>query len=951
MLHKHLKIRACSLILTACIVINTLPFMISAQKDEPQNTDKVVAEDTIATLSDGFSFGEYLNSVSAEAGKETVVLNAENATNTKFSDIEGKNAFSFQKNGDKLTFNFQINKSGLFKLSAMYLPLKGTGNNIQFSVAVDGKIPYDELNSVELSRFWTNATEIKSNKLGNEYQPTQIEKTLWCSQYFYDNNGLYEEPFSVFLEAGNHTLTLTADGEPFVIESVTLSPTTDIADYTTVSKEYSQKGYKEYNGKEISLEGEKADYKTEKSIALKSDSTNATLSPVDPYVSKINYIGGDGWSKSGQTIYWEFEAPESGLYKIGLRYLQSYTLSGYSYRRLMIDGEVPFKEANCLPFEYDDNWVYKYLGTEDKPYLFYFEKGMHTLSLSVTMGPLSDVNRKLQDVVSELGKDYRSIVKITGETPDVNRDYDLFGQISGLTESFNTISDTLIELVKEMQEITGSDGGSDIVVLQNMQSVIVEMLEHPFQAQDYKDSYYSNYCSIGSVLYSMRNLSLGLDCIQLGAPDKEYSEEKISFAENMSFSLRRFFYSFVADYSSVSESDSKDAITIWLYWGRDQTQIFEKLVQESFIPEYNIPVNIKIVNSSLIMAMLSDNAPDLSLKLGRTEPVNLALRGALYDLKNFKDFSEVTQRFTPTATIPYTFRGGCYALPDTQDFNVMFYRTDVFSEYGLTPPKTWSEFFECVSVLSRNNMQIGLPVPTNDTAGLYTTLLLQNDGSLYTENQKATKLTSQESIKAFELTTRMFIDYGLPVSYDFYNRFRSGEMPLGIAGYSMCTQLAVTAPEIDGKWAISVIPGTETENGINNLTATGGTGNVILKASKNKENAWTFLKWWTSAETQASFSNETEAVLGEVARVTTANTEALSLLPWERDNLSVILKQRESIVDFPEVPGGYYVNRSINMAFWNVYNKHEDVKDTVVAWGNIADREIERKLKDYNLFD
>ena len=567
------------------------------------------------------------------------------------------------------------------------------------------------------------------------------------------------------------------------------------------------------------------------------------------------------------------------------------------------------------------------------------------------MGSLSRVNRRLQNVVSELGRNYRSIVKITGETPDVNRDYDLFGQILGLTENFENLSKELEELIKDMQTITGSKGGSDIVVMQNMRSVLVEMLAHPFQAQDYKDSFYSNYCSIGSVLYSMRKLSLAIDCIQLGNPEADFSEAKSSFLDNITFKLKRFLYSFVADYSAVSESNSSEALTIWLYWGRDQTQIFEKLVQESFVPEYNIPVNIKIVNSSLIMAMLSENPPDLSLQLGVTQPVNLALRGALYDLKQFDDFEEITKRFTETAMVPYTFRGGCYALPDTQSFNVLFYRTDVLEESGLTPPKTWEEFFNCVSVLSRNNMQIGLPVPTNDTAGLYTTLLLQNNGTLYTEDQKATKLSSPESIKAFELTTRMFIDYGLPVSYDFYNRFRSGEMPLGINTYTMCTQLAVTAPEINGKWAIAEIPGFETENGINSLTAASGTGNVILKDTKNPENAWTFLKWWTSAAVQAEYSNEVESVLGEVARVPSANTEALSLMPWKKEHLSVIMKQRESIVDFPQVPGGYYVNRSINMAFWNVYNKHEDVKDTVVSWGNIADREIERKLSDYNLFD
>lgn len=948
MINKYFRKMFLAFCLSTVCLLSSLPTV--AFTETPQKkAEKEVSEVEIVTGDN--SFENYISSNSFETTNETIVLMAENTENLEISETEGKKAVVLDKSGEKAEFPFEVKRGGLFNLSAEFIPLAGAGNKIGISVFIDGKLPYDELGNIELPRLWTNAHEIKQNSLGNEYQPTQIEKRIWMNHRFYDTNGLYQEQFSVNLERGVHTITIVSSDEPFALASVTLKGAKKIPAYEDLKIDYSKNGLKNYTGEEITIEGEKADYKTEKSIALKSDSTNAYLSPVDPYVSKINYIGGDGWSKNGDTVYWEIDVPRTGLYKIGLRYLQSFTLNGYSYRRLTIDGEVPFKEAEALPFKYGDNWVYKYFGADDNtPYFFYLEEGKHTLALSVTMGPLSGVNRRLQNVVSKLGKDYRSIVKITGETPDVNRDYDLFGQISGLSESFEKLSEELKQLIEEMQNITGSRGGSDIVVLQNMRSTIIKMLEHPFQAQDYKDSFYSNYCSIGSVLYSMRNLSLAIDCIQIGNPETVFSEDKTSFSENIRFSVKRFFYSFVADYSSVSESDSKEALTIWLYWGRDQTQIFEKLVQESFITKFDIPVNIKIVNSSLIMAMLSDNAPDLSLKLGRTEPVNLALRGALYDLKQFDDFEEISKRFTETATVPYTFRGGCYALPDTQDFNVLFYRTDVLEEYGLTPPNTWEEFFNCVSVLSRNNMQIGLPVPSNDSAGLYTTLLLQNNGTLYTEDQKTTKLASAESIKAFELTTRMFIDYGLPVSFDFYNRFRSGEMPLGIASYAMCTQLAVTAPEISGKWAIAEIPGLETEDGINNLTATGGTGNVILKNTKSPENAWTFLKWWTSAEIQSEYSNEVEAVLGEVARSTSANKEALSLMPWKKEHLSVIMKQRENVIDLPEVPGGYYVNRSINMAFWNVYNKHEDVKDTVVSWGNIADREIERKLKDYNLF-
>ena len=38
---------------------------------------------------------------------------------------------------------------------------------------------------------------------------------------------------------------------------------------------------------------------------------------------------------------------------------------------------------------------------------------------------------------------------------------------------------------------------------------------------------------------------------------------------------------------------------------------------------------------------------------------------------------------------PYIYEGGVYAVPETQNFDMLFYRTDVFAELGLTPPETW----------------------------------------------------------------------------------------------------------------------------------------------------------------------------------------------------------------------------------------------------------------------
>ena len=48
-----------------------------------------------------------------------------------------------------------------------------------------------------------------------------------------------------------------------------------------------------------------------------------------------------------------------------------------------------------------------------------------------------------------------------------------------------------------------------------------------------------------------------------------------------------------------------------------------------------------------------------------------------------------------------------------------------------------------------------------------------------------------------------------------------------------------------------------------------------------------------------------------------------------------------------EIPGGYYVSRAIDQAFWNVLSMNENPKDMMRKWGEIADVEITTKINQY----
>jgi ABC-type glycerol-3-phosphate transport system substrate-binding protein len=202
----------------------------------------------------------------------------------------------------------------------------------------------------------------------------------------------------------------------------------------------------------------------------------------------------------------------------------------------------------------------------------------------------------------------------------------------------------------------------------------------------------------------------------------------------------------------------------------------------------------------------------------------------------------------------------------------------------------------------------------------------------------------------------MYTKYKIPTEASFYNRFRLGSIPLGIMQYTQYTTLAEAAPEIAGRWGIATIPGVERVNEetgetyIDQTISGSGTGCSILATTDEDklDLAWTFIEWWTQAETQSRYNTNVESLIGTISRITTANLEAFENMSWERGDLEILLKQRNWIQEVPEVPGSYYVTRSVDQAFWNVVNGDSTPKDALTKWALESNNEIERKIAEYS---
>lgn len=891
--------------------------------------------------------------------KATEVIELDSKSLVSTAEIQENGTGYKITKGNSLKFSFDIPQNGAYNIALSFSPLDEITENYEISLKIDEKSPFPACEELILRALWEDEGEIRTLTNGDQVNSLQKHKSGFCLQRLTDNEGIELYPYEFMLSEGKHTVSVEALGKDFLLEKVVLLPPETVKTYSEISKDYSN--YKKYDGKQIVIEAEKALYKNAYSLSSKSDEGTADISPSSAVNAVINHIGGTTWNAPGSEISWRVNVPKDGLYKLGIAFKQSYVTEGEVYRWLKIDGKTPFAEASNISFPYSTKWQFKEF-SDDKTgdYLIYLTKGEHTLSLAVTLSDIAEVFGRLQKIVSPLGDLYLDIVMITGETPDANRDYELHKQIPDfekiLDEAYSNIDDLMADIDTSLK-VNGELGGA----LKNMSRIIKEMTDNIYDAHLQVTSFYSAQQTLSAWLYDIKNMALSVDQIILSAPDKEFDTPKAGFFKKFKFFLMRYADSYMDNSSSLSSSDDKSLpnIKIWVNWGRDQVKVLNSLIQDSFTPQNNVNVTVEQVNATLVQGVISGNSPDLYLHMARTEPVNLAMRGVLYDLKKFDDYDKVLkENFYEGAEIPYVYKNGTYALPDTQNFFVMFYRKDILEKMNLEVPVTWDDFLAVTGILQRNKMNTYLPYTklgaaftVNIGAGgltIFPTMLMQRGASVYNKELNATNLASSQSIDAFKFWTEFYTEYSLDQDANFYQKFRVGTMPLGIASYTQYLTIKLGAPEIQGKWGIAPIPGIRKEDGtVDNTCSGSGTGVSIMKSSKNKDAAWKFVKWWVSADTQYRYSAEVEAIIGETGRTSSANYEAVSRLAWDDEALEVILSQWKNVKEIPEVPGSYYVSRSIDQAFWATKNGKKSAKEAIMDWSQTSDKEIARKIKEY----
>lgn len=870
--------------------------------------------------------------------------------------LEGRDALIAQEE-ESISYTFVCQEAGLYQLGVAYYPVEARGLNIEFSVTLDGVLPFSEAQYNTLYRIWVDDTAPgeKVDAAGNHIIPGQHEEPTWQNVWVADHTGAYADAYAFYLTEGEHTLTMTARREVLAVAEVWFENPEAAPAYEAVKADYDAQGYAAAQAEIITIEAEQAARKSDSVLYGRTDRSSPLTTPYSSRYTMLNTIGGGSWGVQGQWIEWDFVVPADGLYRLAFRGRQDLLSGSFTTRKVYIDGELPFAELADVRVNYDQDWQNIVM-----PYDVYLTAGEHTLRMEATIGGLTELVTLADEAVYQLNAAYRRIVMMTGTTPDTYRDYALEVNIPEVFVIFEEQAEVLRRCDELLLEMTGERGSMN-GILQTLSLQLEEFCEKPEQVQKRLSTFKDNVGSLGSWLVQIKQLPLEIDKIYVMPADYDTDDlprAEAGFLRQMQHEVALFYSSFVVDYSVIGTLETdKDTPTIevWVSAGRDQANMIKQLIDNDFTPNTGIAVNLKLVQGQLMNATAAGAGPDVVLQLGNSEPVNYAVRGAAYDLTQFADYEEVAARFRQSAMTPYELEGGVYALPETQTFSVMFYRTDVLDELGLTAPTTWEEMFHVVGRLQRKNMTVGIQ-PPNSAAGNFNALssmamlLYQRGGEMYLDGNTRSGLSSQEAKDAFTMWVSLYVDYELPVKYDTLTRFRSGEMPVVIEDFTFYNLLQVAAPEIRGMWSFCAVPGTVQADGSVDHSVSGtGICCMLMDAAEDKDAAWEFMKWWTSAAVQTQYGKDIENQLGVSARYPSANVEAFASMPWSAAELGILNAQWEDVKGIPEVPGGYFTARHLNNAFRRVLNYHEDPGETLLDYVKNIDEEITTKRKEFGL--
>jgi ABC-type glycerol-3-phosphate transport system substrate-binding protein len=869
----------------------------------------------------------------------------------KIDKEQGEDALYWENEKGWVEWTFDVPEGGWYELHFDYKPLEGGNASVVRGVQIDGRYPFAESERIELERLWKDSKfPYDRNEIGQQIRPPQTELVGW-SEKAAAIFSASSEPVLYRLEQGQHTLRIVGVRESVALREIAFKPKEAIPTYEYYKSLFPP--VEEQQSWFSMIEAEQ--FQRKSSLAIQTDFWSEPYISPDPK-GRITYnvLGGQRWRLPGEWVEWELTVPEAGWYEIDLKTFQNYRNGFEAYRTISIDGKTPFQELlhYGIPTkkEFDIGTL---ADAEGKPFLFYLEKGAHVLRMTADSSLVQPVYLALKETLDQLAIFDRHIRLLTGNYSksafDANIDStrtwnmkkldpDVEQKMTGFIAQLTDIRNYINGLNKKDSDLSEAIKGS-VAILEKM---LADVNEIPNKINDF--STIQN--NIGTWMATLTQQPLLMDYIVVREPGTATNFKVPTTLSRVPYSIADFGRSFYLDYDT-RKHNKKEALTIWVQRGRDYVELLREMVDNDFTPRTGIEVNINLMTNPnmLILGNAAGDVPDIALGVGESTPADFAMRDAAEKLSDFPGFKEVLDRFIPGVSRSLSYDGEIYGLPEVQNFQMMFYRTDILEGLNLKVPDTWDDVFDILPTLQENGMTMNYPKSD------FSTLFFQNGAEVYSPDGLKGALSSDAGQQAFKRWTELYKKYNLPIDIPaFFQHFRDGDIPIGVADFNTYVQLLVAAPEITGHWKIAPLPGMKQENGeVARWSPQGISAAMIMKKSERKDDAWKFLEWWTSEEVQSQYAKDVESFYGIEFRWNTANVNAMKSLTWPSDDLKALQEQARWAKNMPYVPGYYFLTREMEFAWNRTVLEGIPAQESLEAAQLSLQREMNRRQNDFGI--
>lgn len=878
------------------------------------------------------------------------------------STISKDNSFNYESEtisvdeDNPLSIKINVSSAGLYVLNLDYYFTLKNKLTVEGDLKVNDEYQYYEARQIVFKSLWApDSTTFKTDRYGNEIVPTYNRVLSWYSDGLYCGSKTHSRPLSIYLKSGENNITLSLSVGSILVGNIYLLEDTELISYSEYIDQYKDAKVVETL---VPIYAEDMATKSDLSVRLTS-STDPASSRYDTEDLLLNAVLNDSFSKGNQEISYKFKVSETGLYNLSFKYLQTALLDLPVERNIYINGEIPYQELENYEFDYAKKWTNTSINKNGELLYIYLEAGVdYTLTIKASLDKYTYIIEELDRIMEEMTNMSLKIKYLTNGQTDQYRSWKI-------TTYIQNLSSELLRWMSEIQAVidygntyasnkkmSSSSFASLKLAINKLEKLNEDPDQVPNDIANFTDGTSSVTQLIGSTITTFNTTSLGIEMMYLNGSKTRLPRARANFIVRFFEGVKKLVISYFSKEYRVGEA-ADDELDIWVNRSRQYIEIMQRMADEA-----GIKVNFSIMpdETKLILANASGDLPDVAMGVNNWINYDLAIRGVIVDLRDYSGYEEIVSRLSKGALIPYVYQDGMYGLPETQDFWVTYYRSDILSNIGMSVPTTWEELINNMYKLKSNGLSFYSPISSYTGLKPFVAtlpLFYQFGGSLFSDDGMTTTLNSEENIEAMKFMTNLFTIYDIPIEVtNFFNSFRYGTLPIGIANSATYIQLLIAAPEISGNWDIALHLGHETESGeVLRYSSTGSQGITMFEQSDKKDLAWDFIKWWMSTETQTSFIETLYSMYGYEYLWFTSNNEAFDSIPISTAHKKIIKEQWTWAAEATRIPASYMVERCISNAYTEIVYNNKNVRIALDDATIEANRELERKMTEFGYME